>query len=171
MRLDLGGIAKGYALDEARAVLARRGFTRVLIDGGGDVILGDAPPGSSGWRVEIPSPAAPLRLELENCAVATSGDLERFAEVGGRRYSHLVDPHTGQGLTSRLLVSVMARTGLEADAWASSLSVLGVERGFSLLSEERGVEARVVVLDAPQPGLVQVSRTPGFPGGVSSAAP
>jgi len=168
MRLDLGGIAKGYALDQAREVLARHGFTRVLLDGGGDVLLGEAPPGCAGWKVEIASPGSALRLELENCAVATSGDLERFVEIEGVRYSHLVDPRSGQGLTERLLVSVVARTGLAADAWASSLSVLGVERGFALLSKEPGVEARIVGLAGQERGLVRVSRTPGFPAGVSS---
>lgn len=165
MRLDLGGIAKGYALDQGMIVLHEHGIDRALVDGGGDVLAGSAPPGRSGWRVQIVGlgGSGAREIELAKAAAATSGDLERYVEVDGVRYSHLIDPATGWGLTRRSLVTVVARSGIDADGWASALSVLGPERGFPLLARI-GAEARVVELSG---GEARVSATPGFPRAVS----
>ena len=97
--------------------------------------------------------------------MATSGDLERYVEIDGVRYSHIIDPRTGWGLTQRLLVTVVARICWEADALASAVSVLGMEEGLALVEARDGVEARVVRLSAGDP---VVSRTSGFPCEVSS---
>ena len=107
MRIDLGGIAKGYAMDEALAVLQRHGIARALVEAGGDMRLGDPPPGRSGWRVGIPPldnpQAEPLSyLELSRVAVSTSGDMMQYVEIGGKRYSHVVDPRTGMALDGSL---------------------------------------------------------------------
>ena len=102
MQLDFGGIAKGYAMEQALAVLRERGITRAMAQAGGDIALGDSPPDGPGWRVAIPSldPAAPPQtiLSLSRCSVSTSGDTWQFVEIDGRRYSHVVDPRTGMGL-------------------------------------------------------------------------
>jgi thiamine biosynthesis lipoprotein len=131
MHLDLGGIAKGYILQQALAVLRSRGVPAALVEAGGDVVVGDAPPGQAGWSVFVAGgDTATLRCAraLTNAAVATSGGSEQFVEIGGVRYSHLVDPRTGLGITGRHLVTVIAEDGALADAAATALSVLGPAR-------------------------------------------
>ncbi|NNJ26464.1 FAD:protein FMN transferase [Alienimonas chondri] len=146
--LDLGGIAKGYAADVAGEALRKQGVSRFLIDAGGDLLAGDPPPGETGWKIGLPdgadADAAPTEfLILSNAAVATSGDAYKFLEIGGERYSHIVDPRTGLGLTDRSTVTVTAETGMTADALASAVSVLGSEKGVALLNRTAGVEGRV----------------------------
>ncbi len=129
MQLDLGAIAKGYAADEALNVLKKQGITRVLVDASGDIVTGDPPPGKKFWIVGI----APLKnpkaeptefLNIANASVATSGDANRFVEIDGVRYSHIVNPHTGIGLTTSSSVTVIAKQGITADALASALSLV-----------------------------------------------
>jgi len=131
MRLDLGAIGKGYAADRALETLGEHGVTRALVDLGGDLVLGDPPPGRQGWRVAVaggePGEEAPV-LTLTREAVATSGDTEQYVEIDGQRYSHILDPRTGLGLTESECVTVVAPNGALADALASATSVLrGVE--------------------------------------------
>ena len=163
VRLDLGGIAKGYAADEAGRVLRAAGVTRFLIDAGGDLLAGDPPPGEAGWTIGLPplAPTAPdappTRFRtLANAAVATSGDAFKYTEIDGERYSHIVDPRTGLGLTDRSTVTVVAPDGMTADAYASAVSVLGPERGVGLLDRTPGVEGRVINEDG-------VRDSAGFP--------
>lgn len=142
MRLDLGGIAKGYACDEAIRVLKGCGIRRAMIEMGGDIVVGDAPPGTGGWVVETPSSRdQQSRHLLRNVAISTSADTEQYVEIGGTRYSHIVDPRTGLGLTSRLGVTVIARCGILADALSTALSVLGKEKGIGLVRRYEGVQA------------------------------
>jgi FAD:protein FMN transferase len=148
VRIDLGGIAKGYAMDEALAVLQRRGIRRALVEAGGDVRLGDAPPGRSGWRVGIPPlndpQGKPLSyLELSRTAVSTSGDIIQYVEIAGRRYSHVVDPRTGMALTDHCRVMVVGPTGMAADAISKAVGVLGPEAGLKLIDETPGLAAMV----------------------------
>ena len=120
MVLDLGGIAKGYAADKMMEKLREKDLGRCLIDAGGDLVIGAPPRDSKGWRVEIGGrkhPDLPV-LHLSNLAVATSGDIEQFVIVDGKRYSHLIDPGTGLGLTTQCQVTVIASTGMEADSLA-----------------------------------------------------
>jgi thiamine biosynthesis lipoprotein len=149
MRLDAGGIAKGYAMEEALQVLRSLGLPRAMVAGGGDMALGEAPPGESGWRIEVSSldasgAPAPRFLRLSNCSVATSGDLYQRLEIEGKRYSHIVDPRTGIGLTDHSLVTVVAARGIEADALSKVLAVLGPGEGLPLLEDFPGVAAYVV---------------------------
>jgi len=125
MLLDMGGIAKGYACDEAQRVLKRHGIRSALVEAGGDIVVSAAPPDQKGWRVEVDGQTH----ELSHCAISTSGDLNQFVELGGKRYSHIVDPHTGLGLTHRLVVTIIAKDGITSDSLATALSVLGKEKG------------------------------------------
>lgn len=165
MGLDLGGIAKGYALDQALAALARCGVECALVDGGGDVAVGAPPPGRAAWQVEVAAPFgddAPgrvLHLAAVHQTVATSGDLYRFVELAGERYSHIVDPRTGLGLTSRAAVTVIGPDGARTDALASALSVLDATAGLMLIASLPGYEARIVHLEN---GALRELASPGF---------
>ncbi len=149
MRLDLGAIAKGYALDEALQVLRARTVARALVSCGGDIVVGAPPPGKAGWRIEIApldvTNAPPPRFVLlKNCALATSGDVFQHVEIEGRRYSHIVDPRTGIGLTDHSLVTVIAPDGATADSLATAVSVLGPQAGLELVEATPGVAAQIV---------------------------
>jgi thiamine biosynthesis lipoprotein len=152
MQIDLGGIAKGYALDAALAVLRQHGITRALADAGGDLVLGDPPPDKPGWSIGI----APLELDgkplqylsLSCVAVATSGDMFQFVEIEGKRYSHIVDPHTGVGLTDHSKVTVVAPDGATADSLSTTVSVLGAEKGLRLI--ESLPQTAALIMHAPR---------------------
>jgi len=149
MRIDLGGIAKGDAIDQALKVLRTNGINRALVTGGGDMAAGDPPPGKRGWRIELPpldaTNAPPTRFVLlSNAALATSGDLFQRLEIDGKRYSHIVDPRTGIGLTDHSLVTVIARDCMTADSLTKVVSVLGPEKGFLIVHEHPSAAARVV---------------------------
>jgi FAD:protein FMN transferase len=133
MQLDLGAIAKGYAADEGLKTLRGIGVTRALIAVSGDIVAGDAPPGTKGWRVGL-EPAGGEML-LRHAGVSTSGDSEQSREIGGVRYSHIIDPKTGLGLTSPIAVTVVARRGLEADPIATAVSVMGEKRGRAVFQK------------------------------------
>jgi thiamine biosynthesis lipoprotein len=163
MRLDLGGIAKGYAVDQALAEIRKLGMPIALINASGDMVAGDAPPGQPGWRVGIAplEPGAPPSVFgfLANQAMATSGDAFQFVEIDGIRYSHIVDPRTGLGLTDRSSASVLATDGTTADAMASAVSVLGREKGMELIARTGGVEALLVT---QSDAGVQATKSRGF---------
>jgi len=149
MRLDLGAIAKIFAVDEAIAVLKKRGIERALVGGSGDMTASDAPPGLPGWRIEVASldaPGAPPSqiVYLKNRSIATSGDMFQRVEIDGKRYSHIVDPHTGLGLTDHSLVTVIAPDGMTANGLSTSISVLGPERGLKLVEETPGAAAHIM---------------------------
>lgn len=138
MRLNLGGIAKGFILQRALDTLSAAGVPRAMIEAGGDLVMSGPPPGRTGWRVRLPAAGpkgASRTIQLIHSAVATSGDTEQYVEIDGTRYSHVVDPRTGLGVTHRLLVTVIADAGTIADGLATTVSVLGEERGRAFLDE------------------------------------
>lgn len=154
MRLDLGGIAKGYACDKALAALAVEGVSRAYVDAGGGMSIGAPPPGRPGWRIGMIGDSRRVLL-LKSCGVATAGDLEQFVEIDGRRYSHIVDPSTGLGLTNRAMCTVVAPSGFAADAVDTAVCVLGADQGFAL----GGFEAWMSWTDGER---VRSAETPGF---------
>jgi len=160
MKLDLGGIAKGYAVDEALKVLSDRGLTRALVSGGGDMAAGDPPPGKRGWRIALAwldatNALPPQFVLLARSGLATSGDAFQHVEIGGLRYSHIIDPRTGLGLTDHSLVTVIARDCTTADSLATAVSVLGPDEGLKLLEATPGAAGRIV----RKPGLQMETRT------------
>ncbi len=151
MRLDMGGIAKGYAVDEALAVLKLHGIDRALVDAGGDIVVAAPPLGKYSWQVGV----APLQKDgppsvvvpITHRAIATSGDTWQYVEIDGRRYSHIVDPRTGLGLTDHSSVTVIAADGITADGLASAVSVLGPIKGLELI--EATPDAAALIMRAP----------------------
>ena len=139
MRLDLGGIAKGYILQRAVDALHQRGARSVLVEAGGDVALGDAPPGARGWTIATQDSS----VILANTSISTSGPQSQFVDIDGVRYSHVVDPHTGLGLTKGHSATVIAADGALADALATALTVLGPEHARRVLARYPGVVAKL----------------------------
>jgi FAD:protein FMN transferase len=149
MQLDLGGIAKGFSADKALESLKQDGIRIALIDAGGDLRMGDPPPGRKGWLVTLDnSGCGPSRLELADAAIATSGDKYKFYEVGGIRYSHIVDPKTGMGMTGHRQVTVITGDAETADALATALSVMKIEDGLELINSLDNTEALIRVMDS-----------------------
>ncbi len=139
LSIDLGGLSVGYLIDQMAAALRNDGIESFLIDAGGDIIVGNAPPQRDGWMIDIGGieQGAPIlkRVVLVNSAITTSGDLNQFAMVDGERLSHVIDPRSGQPLTRRSSVTVVAKTGVDADAGATAVSVLGPIRSFQLAGQ------------------------------------
>jgi len=149
MRLDLGGIGKGYAADAALAMLKEHGINQALVAASGDIAVSGPPPGTDGWTIGIAPlldpDAKPKRyLLLHDAAVSTSGDSEQYVEINGQRYSHIVDPRTGIGLVGRMSVTVVALHGLIADPMTKVVNVLGPERGLPIIDATEGAAALIV---------------------------
>jgi thiamine biosynthesis lipoprotein len=149
MRIDLGGFAKGHAVDRAVTLLARRGVRHAYVSAGGDSrVLGDRR--GRPWSVAIRDPRRPGELvavlPLEDVSVSTSGDYERYFEVGGERMHHLIDPATGRSPKGIHSVTILANDGLSSEALSKGVFVMGVERGLALVESLSGVDA--VIVDA-----------------------
>ncbi len=176
MKLDLGGIAKGFAADEVIRLLKSRGIPSALVHGGGNMTLGDAPPGTSGWRIAFddgnPEPSRHPYLMLHNLGVGTSGDAYQHLDVNGKRYSHVVDPSDGMGINDSLSTTVLAPDGITADALALGLSILpasealrvadSMERVSVLLSRRVGSEVKLYS-SRKFPRLLEASRQASAP--------
>ena len=179
MRLDLGGIGMGYAIDRAVEVLGRQGITAAMIDASGDIAVSAAPPGAAGWKIAVASlraagvgevagggeaagggKAAGEQLVLTHAAVTTSGDAFQAVEIDGRRYSHIVDPRTGLGVAGPAAVTVVAPACATADAVATAASVLGPGQAAAFIDGSPGCAARFVWLKA---GQIRQFQTAGWP--------
>lgn len=166
LMIDLGGIGKGYAADAALAVLKEHGFGRALVAGSGDLAIGDPPPGKEGWKVSLRTFEKPegadtmVQVLLKNCGCSTSGDLHQFLELGGARYSHIVNPRTGLGLTDRIACTVIARDATLSDGLATGLCVLGMEKGLKIAEQSPGTLVRFA---SPSGDSVRVVASKGFP--------
>jgi thiamine biosynthesis lipoprotein len=155
MRLDLGGIAKGYAADEALRVLAQFGIRRAMVAASGDFAIGDPPPGLPGWKIGITAidernNRVDRLITLSHCGISTSGDTEQAIEIDGVRYSHIVDPHTGLGLTNRIQASVIAPNATTTDALATAVCVMGVERSIALVKQLPKVGALILTKEGDE---------------------
>jgi FAD:protein FMN transferase len=148
MRIDLGGIAKGDAIDQALAVIREHGINIALVDAGGDVGMGDPPPNRTGWTIGVAAlerdDPPSFYLSLSNCSIATSGDTWQYVLIEGKRYSHLVDPRTGMGLTDHSNVSIIAPDAITADGLASAVSIMGPEEGLELIESTPDTAAYII---------------------------
>src|SRR2546430_780611 len=124
---------------------------------------GGPPPGRKGWRIEVApldvTNAPPARFVLlANAGLATSGDLFQHLEIDGKRYSHIVDPHTGVGLTDHSLVTVIARDGITADGLSTAVSVLGPKEGVRLVEQTRAAAVHIVRMPGDTIEMTESSR-------------
>jgi len=163
MALDVGAIGKGYAASEAIDALRRQGVRSALVAISGDLAFGEAPPGQRGWRIRLQSDDPPIAgvpdvLDLTNAAVSTAGSREQHIDIDGRRYSHIIDPRSGLGLTDDITVTVVAPRGLDADGLDTAVSVLGVERGLALIESRPNVAALIIRRTSTGPTAIQSSR-------------
>lgn len=140
MRLDLGGIGKGIAVDEIRELLMSRGHAAVLVDFGSAIAAGAAPPDREAWRISMPGFEP---IELRNAAVAVSGADEQFITIDTIRYSHIVDPRTGLGLTNGVSAAVIASDATTADALATAACVLGPDRALAIIGSHPALAASI----------------------------
>jgi len=165
MRLDVGSIGKGYACDQALRVLRAKGCPRAMVAGSGDISAGDPPPGRKGWHIEVvgldlddaATAPPPIVVELANAAIATSGDRTQRLDANGKRYSHILDPRTGQPLTDHGLVSVVAKDGLTAGI-STACSVIGPKEALKLAAEWN---AAIRIQRAPE-GKLEITESPDW---------
>jgi thiamine biosynthesis lipoprotein len=151
VRLHLGGIGKGYAVDRGAALLRARGLHDFMIQAGGDLYVAGQP-GERPWRLGINDPRGRpdesfATIELRDRTLSTSGDYERFFIQDGERYHHLLDPTTGRPARGCRSVSIVAPTALQADALSTGVFILGPETGMALVERLADVEAVIVTAD------------------------
>jgi FAD:protein FMN transferase len=163
MALDVGAIGKGYAVTEALKVLSSLGVRSALVAASGDLAFSNAPPGERGWRIDVhpDDPAlaeVPRVLELTNAAVSTSGSAQQHLDVGGQRYSHVINPTSAMALEDDITVTVIAPYGLEADGLDTAASVLGPERGRALIESRPPAAALIVQRTSAGTKVVMSSR-------------
>ncbi|MBL6720215.1 MAG: FAD:protein FMN transferase [Planctomycetes bacterium] len=157
MRLDFGAFGKGLALDRAYAALCAAGLQRALIDGGGDLRIGQAPPGHAGWQVVVSAAEGDRQvLQLSSCGLATSGLSARPLTLEGRVMGHILDPRTGEWLDRPRAASCIAPTATQADGWATALCITGA---WVLGSLPGGVEGRLL---EPVGDAFGIEVSPGF---------
>ena len=151
MRIGVGGIAKGYGVDRAAAVIEKHGVDNYIVNGGGDIRVSGRHPDERPWKVGIADPRNSGQLlgafGVEEGAVVSSGDYERFFERDGVRYHHIIDPRAGRPARRSVAVTVIATGALDADAISTGLFVLGPQDGIALVEQLDYVEALIIAPD------------------------
>jgi thiamine biosynthesis lipoprotein len=149
MRIDLGGIAKGYAVDVAADSLRARGVTDALVDLTGNMVAIGHPTGAPAWRIGIRDPRDRMshfaRLTLRDRAISTSGQYEQFIAANGRRYGHILDPRTGKPVDGLISVTLVGPTALACDSWDTPMFVMGPAGARRVASERTDLDAVLVV--------------------------
>jgi thiamine biosynthesis lipoprotein len=143
MQLDVGGLGKGFVAQAALDLLTQLGFPAAMVNAGGKIVTGQPPAGKEGWLIGINAPGEkqqilPFLLSLHRQSVATSGDIYQYVEWKGRRYSHIVNPKTGIGLTRRRNVTAIAADGATADWLATACSILPFQKSLRLIQQFPG---------------------------------
>ena len=151
MMLDLGGIAKGYAVDQAVEKLRAAKMENVLVNLSGNMYAMGHPKDKKVWRIGIRHPRQKKGLlgvlKLQEQAIATSGDYEKYFIHNGKKYSHLINPRTGYPVSGIASVTIIAQTAMEADALSTTVFVLGPEQGLQLIESKDGAEGMIVQVD------------------------
>jgi len=164
MKLDVGGLGKGFVAAAAFEVLKQYGFNCAMINAGGKIVIGEPPPNKDGWLIGINAPQEkenilPELLVLKNISIATSGDIYQFVELNGKRYSHIVDPKTGIGLTRRKNVTAIANDGTTADWLATACSVFSEKESFRLIEKFPGA---ALLITENRKGRIYKRSSPNF---------
>jgi len=171
MRLDLGGIAKGYAVDKALEAAQKAGALGAMVDIGGHIrCAGRAPQGKDNWLIGLQDPNLNkdtagrdilLRLKLVNEAVATSGDYQQFVLIKGKRYSHIINRKSGTSAEGLSSVTIIADNATDADALATAVSVMGAEKGLALIEKIPNTEA-ILVTSQPEYKIIKTNGVEKF---------
>lgn len=148
MKLGLGGIGQGYIADKIKSLLQEKGCKSGIVNVSGDVFAWGKQIDGSNWKVAIVNPMNKSKVfatfPLENSAVETSGNYEKYVTFNGKRYSHIIDPRTGYPVSGVVSVSVFAKSTELADALATGIFVLGVEVGLDLVNQLEGIECIII---------------------------
>jgi thiamine biosynthesis lipoprotein len=163
MRLDLGGIAKGFVAEKIVQSLKAQGIRSSLVDAGGDIVMGDAPLSANGWVIGVNAPeeAETLldqKLLLKNMSVATSGDVYQFFLHNGKKYAHITDPKTGYGVTFQRNVTVIASDGATADWLATACSILPIKTALETAAKQKAY----VLITTIENGQIKAHKSKGF---------
>lgn len=157
VEFDLGGIAKGYAVDRAADILRESGVRSAFITSGSSSIRAiGAPPDQAAWRVEVSDPLDRSHhlatLELKDQSISTSGCHEKSFEAGGKTYCHIMDPRTGRPIEGLLSATIITPSGVEAEALSKALMVMGVDKAREFLKTRRHVRA-ILYYSQPEGGI------------------
>ena len=171
MKLDLGAIAKGYSIDKAVEAMKANGAVSGMVDIGGDIRCFGKPADRENWIIGLQDPSKPeefidtgkslLVIKLTDEAVATSGDYQRFVTVGGKKHSHIIDRKKEDGAESLSSVTIIAKTAIDADALATTVSVLGAEKGLKLIEDTPDVEA-ILITSGPEYKMIKTNGADRF---------
>ena len=164
MRLDLGGLGKGYVAQRALNIIQAAGFNSAMVNAGGKIAIGEAPRGRNGWRIGITVPEQkqqimPRLLLLKNISVATSGDIYQHLDIDGKRYSHIINPKTGMGVTWQRNVTVIAKGAVISDWLATACSVLSIKTSLKLIKKIPG--AALLITEIKDGKLIK-TESPNF---------
>lgn len=163
IELNFDGVAKGYAVDLAVAKMNKMGISNCLVDGGGDIYCSGKPLGRSNWNVGVRDPRDKKKVDkiigVSNMAVVTSGDYERYYTIRNKKYSQIFSPQTGLPVNEVVSVTVIAQTSAYADAWATAIMALGVDKGMEILSKHDNVHAFII---SSKGGVLVKNATTGF---------
>jgi len=144
VKIDLGGAAKGYAVDKAKEILSSRGIEDALVNIGGNISSLGKPPRKKSWQIGIQHPRDKNKithtLSLDNRAVSTSGDYERFFMLDGKRFSHIIDPHNGRPSEGIISVTVVSDSAEKADFLSTAVFVMGIKNGLELVKSLESIE-------------------------------
>ena len=163
MQLDFGGIAKGYIAQWVINFLKANGIQQALADAGGDIVMSGAPLNQQGWLIGVNLPETTdqllnKKLQLSNCSVATSGDVYQFIEYKGVKYSHIINPLTGYGVTNLRNVTIVAKTGATADWLATACSILPIKEAKQLAISHQAA----LLITTLKNGKLVFEATPSF---------
>jgi thiamine biosynthesis lipoprotein len=148
MRIGFGGIGKGYAADRAKLIMKQSGAESGVVNASGDLIAWGLQPNGSKWTVGIANPDLSNEvfsyMAISELAVATSGNYEKFVIIGGKKYSHTINPRTGLPVTGIKSVTIITANAELADAMATPVTIMGINTGLDMINQMRNIEAIII---------------------------